>query len=75
MYESKKVKEKEEKEAKKAAESKAIDNTRQEKIIEIISQTIDEITIITEKNKENTEFLSELRQLGEYKELLTKMKM
>ena len=75
MYESKKVKEKEEKEAKKAAESKAIDNTRQEKIIEIISQTIDEITIITEKNKENTEFLSELRQLGEHKELLTKMKM
>lgn len=75
MYESKKVKEKEEKEAKKAAESKAIDNTRQEKIIEIISQTIDEITIITEKNKENTEFLSELRQLGEHKEQLTKMKM
>lgn len=75
LHESKKEAEKQQKEKEKEKKEKVMDSERQKRVIEIIGQTINDIATITEENKENAAFIWELRQLTEYKELLTKMKM
>lgn|GEM_PF-5576169 len=48
---------------------------KQQKITEVITQTINDINTLPSEIIENPDFFHEIHQLNEYRELLTKMKM
>lgn len=59
----------------KIKKEQSIDNKKQKKIAEIITQTLQDINNISPEIKKNPIFASDIKKLNENSEILTKMKM
>lgn len=72
---SQKIVEQQKREKEHEKRNEAMNIRKQQKITEVITQTINDINTLPSEIIENPDFFHEIHQLNEYRELLTKMKM